>query len=265
MTNRKHTNATSRPRSTTTRPRTGPASPPRQRSLSAPRGSGSRRRTTALVVASAVVLVVGVAVALVVTLGGGGTKRPAPAVVSPHGAAFSGPPGPEGIPLEEGTLLAPASSSAGGQTVNDIRCDTSEQVSYHVHTHLTVYVDGVLRPIPAGIGIVAPVAQQTADGPFYGATHCYYWLHVHAQDGVIHIESPTERGYTLGDFFAIWRQPLTGTRVGPVTGTLTVFLNGHRDDAAPGSIPLGSHEDIQIDVGSPVVPPQSIDWAHTGL
>lgn len=75
---------------------------------------------------------------------------------------------------------------------------------------------------------VTPVAQETAEGPFYGATRCYYWLHVHAQDGVIHIESPSKRRYTLGDFFAIWRQPLTFTRVGPVSGKLTVFVNGHR-------------------------------------
>lgn len=60
---------------------------------------------------------------------------------------------------------------------------------------------------------------------------------------------------TLGDFFAIWRQPLTPTQVGPVSGKLTVFLNGHRDFADPTSILLGSHEDIQIDVGTPVVQP----------
>ena len=109
------------------------------------------------------------------------------------------------------------------------------------------------------------MAQETAEGPFYGATRCYYWLHVHAQDGVIHIESPSVRRYTLGDFFAIWRQPLTLRQVGPVTGKLTVFLNGHLDRADPASILLGSHEDIQIDVGTPVVGPQSINWAATGL
>jgi hypothetical protein len=49
------------------------------------------------------------------------------------------------------------------------------------------------------VGIVSPVAQATAEGPFYEATQCYYWLHVHAQDGIIHIESPTVRAYSLGD------------------------------------------------------------------
>ncbi len=184
---------------------------------------------------------------------------------SAAGGPFSGPPGPEGVPLEVGTLLAPADTAATGQTIDNIQCDASEQVVYHVHTRLTVYDNGVLRPLPAGIGIVSPVAEQTAEGPFYGASRCYYWLHVHAQDGVIHIESPSVRKYTLGDFFAIWRQPLSSTQVGPVTGPLTVFVNGHRYHGDPAAIALGSHEDIQIDIGAPVIGPQTIDWAATQL
>jgi hypothetical protein len=224
----------------------------------------ARRRQTFFLLGAGVVALAALAVVLVVVLGGSPAAPSSPQAAA-SGRAISGPPGPEGVPLEVGTLLAPADTSAKGQTVNTIQCDASEQVAYHVHTHLTVYVNGVLRPLPAGIGIVSPVAQETAEGPFYGASRCYYWLHVHAQDGVIHIESPTVRRYTLGDFFAIWRQPLSSTRVGPVTGKLTVFVNGRRDQADPASILLGSHEDIQIDVGQPVVRPQTIDWAATGL
>jgi len=53
--------------------------------------------------------------------------------------------------------------------------------------------------------------------------------HVHAQDGIIHVESPTARTYTLGQFFGIWRQPLDAQQVGPARGTLTVFVNGRLD------------------------------------
>jgi hypothetical protein len=125
-------------------------------------------------------------------------------------------------------------------------------------------VDGLLRPLPAGIGVVAPIEQPTANGPFDAASTCYYWLHVHAQDGVIHIESPAGHSYTLGQFFDLWRQPLSADRVGPVTGTLTVFVNGRLQRGDPRSIPLGSHEDIQIDVGSQVAP-TSVDWSVTSL
>jgi hypothetical protein len=149
--------------------------------------------------------------------------------------------------------------------VDAIQCDAGAQVVYHVHTHLSVFVDGVLRPLPAGVGIVSPVAVSTAHGPFYEANRCYYWLHVHAQDGVIHIESPSVRTYTLGQFFDVWRQPLTATQVGPVTGMLTVYVNGRRYGGDPASILLGSHEDIQIDVGTPIVPPKRIAWSGTGL
>jgi hypothetical protein len=123
----------------------------------------------------------------------------------------------------------------------------------------------MLRPIPAGVGIVSPVAEATADGPFYAASRCDYWLHVHTQDGVIHIESPTARTYTLGEFFDIWGQPLSSTRIASATGRLTVFVNGERYLGNPRDIELGSHLDIQIDVGAPTVAPESVDWAATQL
>jgi hypothetical protein len=162
-------------------------------------------------------------------------------------------------------VLAPESTAATGRTVDGINCDASEQVAYHIHAHLSVYVDGVLRPIPAGVGVVQPVAEQTVNGPFYAATRCYYWLHVHAQDGIIHVESPSMRSYTLGQFFAIWRQPLTAHQVGPATGTVTVFVNGQRYSGNPADITLTPHEDIQIDVGKPVVAPAMVDWNKTQL
>jgi hypothetical protein len=205
----------------------------------------------------------GTAVVVGVSLRGG---SPSPRVGVDHArATLSGPNGPEGVPLETGIVLAPQSSAATGGTVQGIRCDASEQVALHIHAHLAVFVDGTLRPVPAGIGVVTPVAQQTADGPFDAATHCYYWIHVHAQDGVIHIESPTRRTYTLGQFFAIWRQPLDRSHVGPAVGRLAVFVNGWKYGGNPASIELDAHEDIQIDVGTPTVTPKRIDWTATGL
>lgn len=180
-------------------------------------------------------------------------------------SVLTGPAGPEGIVLEQGQLLAPASTAATGATIDGIQCDASEQVAYHIHAHLTVYVNGALRPIPAGVGIVSPVVQQTSNGAFDSASNCYYWLHVHAQDGVIHVESPTTATYTLGQFFAIWNQPLTATQIGPAKGKLTVFVNGVRYTANPATIALKSHEDIQIDVGTPAVAAQKVDWSTSQL
>ena len=213
-----------------------------------------RRRRVWLGLGSGLAVVVALA-AITIALSAGSTKP------RPSSAASLGP---EGIALEQGTPLASLARTATGKTVEGVQCNANEQIAYHVHTHLAVYVNGALRPISPGIGIVKPVAQPTANGAFYSATNCYYWLHVHAQDGVIHIESPTTRAYTLGQFFAIWGQPLTTTEVGPAKGTVTVYLNGHRYLRPPATIPLGSHEDIQLDVGT-VVPPVPVDWSRSQL
>jgi hypothetical protein len=224
-----------------------------------------RRRLLVRSSIGAAVLVVVAAVVLAVVL-----TRHHPAA-SAHGGrnaasgTLTGPMGPEGIPLERGRLLAPASTAAQGTPVDGIRCQPDERVVYHIHTHLTVYVNGALRPVPAGIGVVQPVPQQSAHGPFDEASRCYYWLHVHAQDGIIHVEAPSTATYTLGQFFDIWHQPLGRHAVGPAHGPVTVFVNGARYSGDPRAIRLKSHEEVQIDVGTPVVPAKSIDWSHAQL
>jgi hypothetical protein len=173
--------------------------------------------------------------------------------------------GPEGIPVERGPSLAPASTTAPGTPVNGIHCLPSEQVVYHIHAHLQVFVDGQSRQIPGGVGIVEPVAQQTRYGPFFGATRCYYWLHTHTADGIIHIESPTQRVYTLGDFFAVWRQPLSSGAVAGARGAVVALVDGKPWTKSPAAIPLVSHAMIQLMVGRPLVPFQPVSFAHTGL
>jgi hypothetical protein len=218
-----------------------------------------------LIWVAAVVVVVAAAAGITAAVHGGSAHAAAKAPSDVATSVLTGPAGPEGIVLEQGQPLASPSTAASGQTVDGIQCNSTEQVAYHIHAHLSVYVNGTLRPIPAGIGIVAPVAEQTANGAFDSASQCYYWLHVHAQDGIIHVESPTTATYTLGQFFAIWNQPLTASQVGPSTGTVTVFVNGVRYTGNPADIPLQSHADIQIDVGTPTVAAQRVDWSKSQL
>jgi hypothetical protein len=173
--------------------------------------------------------------------------------------------GPEGIPLESGPALASPSATTPGAAVDGIKCAPVEQLAYHIHAHLQVYVDGQSRSLPGAIGLVGPAAQQTPYGSFYGATQCYYWLHTHASDGVIHIESPTQRIYTLGDFFDEWRQPLSADQVASAKGAVTAFFNGQRWTKSPRALPLQPHAVIQLDVGAPVVPFATTSWADTNL
>jgi hypothetical protein len=173
--------------------------------------------------------------------------------------------GPEGIPLEAAPPLAPASSTTPGSPVDGVQCAPVEQLVYHIHSHLQVYVDGRPRELPAAIGMIGPVAQQTPYGPFYGAQQCIYWLHTHATDGVIHVESPSVRVYTLGTFFDEWHQPLSRTQVAGQHGKVTAFLNGKPWTKDPRAIPLLPHAAIQLDVGSPPVKPRPVSWARTNL
>jgi hypothetical protein len=158
--------------------------------------------------------------------------------------------------MASGPLLASTSGEASGQPVNGIQCQTSEQVLFHIHAHLAVYVSGLQRTVPQGIGIAPPrQEQQSSEGPFVTSGACFYWLHSHTSDGVIHIESPIRRTYTLGDYFAIWNQPLGPSQAGPAKGAVTAYLNGRKVSGDPRAIPLKAHALVQLDVGAPVVPP----------
>ena len=146
--------------------------------------------------------------------------------------------------------------------MDGIGCDTAEQTLFHIHAHLTVFVNGSARQVPAGIGIPGAQGQNTPTGTFIGSGTCFYWLHTHAADGIIHIESPVQRTYTLGQFFNEWRQPLSAHQVGPATGKVTALYNGHVYLGDPGDIPLTKHAQIQLEVGSPLVAPEKITFPN---
>ncbi|HEY5187736.1 MAG TPA: hypothetical protein VII87_01790 [Solirubrobacteraceae bacterium] len=170
----------------------------------------------------------------------------------------------EGIPIESGPEIAPASTTQTG-TVDGIRCGATEQLAYHVHAHLAVFVNGRIYSLPAGIGIPGSTAQQTSQGPVAAGGQCIYWLHTHTSDGIIHIESPTQRIYTLGNFFDEWHQRLTAKQVGTVHGTITAYLDGHLWKKNLRDIPLLPHALIQLNIGEPAAPQLTVNWSQTGL
>jgi hypothetical protein len=243
------------------------APPPRSRSQAASAWRGAR-----LWVAAATALALA-AFGIAFTLAGRGSNPPTESTASPKLAPLSslgalkapgppGPAGPEGVPIPAAPPLAGTSTIAAGDTVDGIQCQTSEQVAYHIHAHLTIFVRGAAREIPYGIGIPGAQTQNTSAGPFVGAGSCFYWLHAHAADGIIHIESPSQRVYTLGDFFDVWGQPLGRTRVGPATGPVTAIYDGKVYEGNPRNIPLSAHAQIQLDVGRPLVAPVSISFPN---
>jgi hypothetical protein len=152
-------------------------------------------------------------------------------------------------------VLGTTTGEAVGRTVDGIKCESTEQVLFHIHAHLAVFVNGRPGTIPQGIGIAPPRSEeQTTEGPFVLGGSCFYWLHSHTADGVIHIESPLQRTFTLGNYFDVWNQPLSATRVGQATGQVTAYVGGRPFTGDPQSIPLGAHTVIQLDVGTVVAP-----------
>ncbi len=170
----------------------------------------------------------------------------------------------EAVPLEQGPDLAPASTTQTGP-VDGIGCGPTEQLAYHIHAHLAIYVNGTPRSLPAGVGIPGSTAQLTSRGPVAQGGQCIYWLHTHTTDGVIHVESPTQRIYTLGSFFDAWHQPLSTDAAAGARGRVTALVNGKPWRKDPRSIPLSPHAVIQLSVGAPAVPFQSVNWAQTQL
>jgi hypothetical protein len=170
----------------------------------------------------------------------------------------------EGVPLQTGPALAPASTT-GTSKVDGISCGASEQLVYHIHAHLAVFKNGQAYTLPAGVGIPGSQAQQTNQGPIASGGSCIYWLHTHTTDGVIHIESPSKAIYTLGNFFDEWHQPLSETQVAGLSGKVTAFVNGKPWKKSPRDIPLLPHADIQLEIGEPSPPIVDIDWSQTQL
>jgi hypothetical protein len=141
-----------------------------------------------------------------------------------------------------------------GQPVNGISCDAQEGQRIHIHQHLAIIDRGREVTVPQYIGI-----------PQGG--RCIYWLHTHTPDGIIHVEAPSDRSFTLGDFFAVWGQPLDRTRAASALATkgasLRAWVNGARYTGDPAKIPLTAHADIVIQVGPPFVKP--VAFTNWGL
>jgi hypothetical protein len=167
--------------------------------------------------------------------------------------------GSEAVPVPAAAVLAPAAAPAAGRMVDGIGSAPLERLALHVHAHLTVSAAGMPRQIPYGIGIAPPLqVQMTPQGPFVAGGARFAWLHTHAPDGIIHIESPVQRSYTLGEFFDVWGQRLDRDHVGPLHGSVVSFLDGRRYRGGPRTIPLGAHAQIQLEVGRPRVAPVCI-------
>lgn len=156
-------------------------------------------------------------------------------------ASAATPPTPTSAAAGEASQTAPSPTpgATGAPAISSISCDVDEQVTYHVHAHLNIRFEGELQPVPTDVGVLET---------------CLYWLHTHASQGVVHVEAPTEAAYTLGQFFDVWGQALSGTQVlGRTVGageTLSVFVDREPYTGDPRSIVLGDLKAIELQIGT---------------
>jgi hypothetical protein len=137
------------------------------------------------------------------------------------------------------------SSTLNLTAVDGIRCDTMEFTKFHVHAHLDIIVDGKPFIVPSQIGIDP-----------YG--RCLYWLHTHDDSGIIHIESPVEREFTIGNFIDIWGQTFNTTHLfdtdvfNDINGVLNIYVNGLKVPTGSDirSIEINAHDEIALFFGT---------------
>lgn len=119
-----------------------------------------------------------------------------------------------------------------------------EGSALHIHQHLEIYVDGLRVTVPMNLGIA-----NATTAPVFSP------IHTHDDTGLVHVESPVARQFTLGEVFDVWGVPLTDQCLGPycsdATRTLRVFVNGNEVQGNPQQIILASHQVIVVTFGTP--------------
>lgn len=147
---------------------------------------------------------------------------------------------PTAAPAAPGaTWPAPADASARAKVAGLPMLGAEGQV-LHIHSHLDVLVDGKPVQVPADLGIDL---QQQKISP----------LHTHDTSGIVHIESPVQADFTLGQVMTEWNVPLTKDALGDLkTGggnELHVYVNGKEQTGDPAAIKLAAHAEIAIVYG----------------
>jgi hypothetical protein len=127
-----------------------------------------------------------------------------------------------------------------------IGCNAMQNVTYHVHAHVTV--------LDAG----KPVLFDPYSGLNYNHD-CRYWLHAHDTSGIVHIESPKTIHPTLKNWYDVMGERLTPTQLGTAklkSGQhLKIWVNGKPYQGDPRSIILTQHKDIWLELGPPFKKP----------
>jgi hypothetical protein len=144
---------------------------------------------------------------------------------------------------------------------------TAEGQVVHIHQHLDVFVDGKPVPVASDIGIAA-------DRAFISPLHTHAPPAGEPPDGIMHVESPTQASFSLGQFFAVWGVRLSvdciGGRCADADGReLHTWVDGKPIAGDPTRIVLAEHQEIVLAYGTPAQMPKKVpssyDFEAVGL
>ena len=179
----------------------------------------------------------------------GGSSNPKGATPVPVAAGAIQPT--VGIALSTSAPPWPISSSAAvyiGAAGLSVRATETLQV--HYHAHVDINENGTAVTVPPYIGYLIDKGRAT------GLTA----IHTHDASGIVHIESPTDIPYTLGQVFTEWGVRLTSGRVGGLVSgngnVLRVYVNGTAFKGDPATIILRPHQEIAFWYGSATTSPR---------
>ena len=165
------------------------------------------------------------------------------AVLASAGAAAAGAPRVDFTKLPGLQKGAPPWSNgsrtlAGRLPYLHLSALSQEQLAFHIHEHLDLWVNGRKVTVPAEIGL-----DRFSFQPFVTE------LHTHDASGVIHVESAKRIPYTLGQLFGEWGVTLSARCVGRYCGSLHWWVNGKPRAGDPANLVLAPHQEIAVALG----------------
>ncbi len=101
-----------------------------------------------------------------------------------------------------------------------LSCTTDMATRFHIHPKLKILILGKEEVIPANTGINGL---------------CMHSIHTHDATGLLHVEAPVKKDFTLGDFFAVWGKTFNKEQILDSTvdnkHVLHMSVNGQDTDA----------------------------------
>ncbi|WP_405133034.1 hypothetical protein [Nocardia sp. NBC_01388] len=130
----------------------------------------------------------------------------------------------------------------------------SEGAVEHIHVHIDVLVDGSAVPVVANLGVDRIKGAMSP-------------LHTHDASGVVHIESPAQRQFGLGELFSEWGVSRAGDNVGTLRAgdgkNVRIFVNGTLRQGNPAALTFANRDEVAIVYGPPdsaTAPPARYDF-----